>query len=118
VLHGHRIDDHRKRLVSSEQPVLASEGVAFEPSMAVMLAEDFHDAAFVKNMIIDIDPGKQREPKILLPKVSSVSPSFATRCKFCQFFEFFGPGSRINKGRWFKRACSEDLPTSQRENFV
>jgi hypothetical protein len=32
------------------------------------------------------------------------SPSFATRCKFCQFSGFFGPGSRINKGRWFQKS--------------
>jgi glyceraldehyde 3-phosphate dehydrogenase len=32
-----------------------------------------------------------------------VHPTFATRRKFWQFFGFFGPGSRINKGRWFRK---------------
>jgi hypothetical protein len=32
------------------------------------------------------------------------NPSFATRWKFCQFIGFFGPGSRINKGRWFQKS--------------
>ena len=33
----------------------------------------------------------------------SPSPSFATRCKFWQFFGFCDPGSRINKGRCFRK---------------
>ena len=37
-------------------------------------------------------------------EVFDVSPSFATRCKFCQFSGFFGPGSRINKGRRFQKS--------------
>ena len=32
-----------------------------------------------------------------------VSPTFATRCKFRQFFVPGDPGSRINKGRWCRR---------------
>ena len=37
-----------------------------------------------------------------LAKQDPTNPTFATRCKFAQFFGFYGSGSRINKGRWFR----------------
>src|SRR5271165_5758149 len=49
--------------------------------------------------------------------LSCPSPTFATRCKFWQFFGFCDPGSRINKGRWFGNACYERLLFSRVKNF-
>jgi hypothetical protein len=46
---------------------------------------------FSRNMHLD------GPPKLL------ANPTFATRRNFRQFFGFCEPGSRINKGRWFRK---------------
>jgi len=40
-------------------------------------------------------PGPSGPWKVQSGTLRLPSPSFATRCKFCQFSGFFGPGSRI-----------------------
>ena len=45
VLVEHRVDDVDEGLVAVEQPVPPGEQVAFEPALALVLAEDFHHAA-------------------------------------------------------------------------
>ena len=45
VLVEHRIDDVNECLVAGEEPVPAGEQIAFQPALALMLAEHFHDAA-------------------------------------------------------------------------
>ena len=45
VLVEHRVDDVDERLVGIEEAVAAGEQVAFEPALALVLAEHLHDAA-------------------------------------------------------------------------
>ena len=45
VLIEHGVDDVDERLVAGEEAVAPGEQIAFEPALAHMLAEDFHDAS-------------------------------------------------------------------------
>ena len=45
VLIEHRVDDVGERFVGVEQPVAAGEQIAFEPALALVLAEHFQHAA-------------------------------------------------------------------------
>ena len=64
VLVEHRVDDVDKRLVAVEEPVAASEEVALEPPLALMLREDLHDAAVGRKELVDREglgiPGLRR----------------------------------------------------------
>ena len=55
VLHGHRGGHHRERLIGGEHAVPAREQIAFQPALAVVLAEYFHHAAIGRNVVIDGD---------------------------------------------------------------
>ena len=45
VLIEHRVDDVHERLVGVEQPVPAGQQIAFEPALALVLAQHLHHAA-------------------------------------------------------------------------
>ena len=52
MLVEHRVDDVDERLVAIEETVAAGEQVTLQPSLAHVLAEDFHDAAVRAEMIV------------------------------------------------------------------
>ena len=52
VLVEHRVDDVDERLVAGEEAVAAGEQVAFEPALALVLAQHFHDAAVGRDVIV------------------------------------------------------------------
>src|ERR1019366_8714658 len=52
VLIEHGIDDVNEGLVAGEEPVPSGEQVAFEPPLAQVLAQYFHDAAVGRDMIV------------------------------------------------------------------
>src|SRR5271165_6285448 len=52
VLIEHRINDVNERLVAVEQPVSSGEQVAFEPTLALMLAQHLHDWAALRQELI------------------------------------------------------------------
>ena len=55
VLGGHRIDHLRECFVRRPHPVATCKQVAFEPSLAEMLAQYFHHAAIWAEFIVDRD---------------------------------------------------------------
>jgi hypothetical protein len=58
VLIEHGIDDVNKRLVAREKAVPASQQIALEPALALVLAEHFHDPAVCGQMVvIRLGPG-------------------------------------------------------------
>jgi hypothetical protein len=52
VLVEHRIDDVDERLVAREEPVAPGQQVAFEPALALVLAEHFHHPAVRREMVV------------------------------------------------------------------
>ena len=60
MLIEHRVDDVRECLVARKEPMAASEQVSFEPALAEVLAQDFHDAAV--DAEVDVDVLKARHP--------------------------------------------------------
>src|SRR6516225_3608562 len=52
VLVEHRIDNVNERLVTREEAVPASQVIAFEPTLALMLAEHLHDSPVRCQMIV------------------------------------------------------------------
>ena len=54
MLIEHRVDDVGERLVARKKPVAAGEQVSFEPALAEMLAQDFHDAAVDAEIDVDV----------------------------------------------------------------
>ena len=52
VLVEHRIDDVNERFVAGEEAVTAGEQVAFEPALALMLAQHLHHAAIGRDVIV------------------------------------------------------------------
>src|ERR1700691_618624 len=50
MLVEHRVDDVDKGLVAIEQAVPPSQEIAFKPTLAQMLAQDFHYAAVSREM--------------------------------------------------------------------
>ena len=55
VLHEHRVDDLRERLVGGEQPVPARQRVALQPALAAVLAQHLHHPAVRRDVIVDGD---------------------------------------------------------------
>ena len=55
VLVEHRVDDVDEGLVAVEQPVTAGEQVAFEPALALVLAEHLHDPAVGGQVVVGRD---------------------------------------------------------------
>ena len=51
VLVHHRIDDVNKRLVTREKAVAASQQVALEPALHLVLGEHLHDAALLREIL-------------------------------------------------------------------
>ncbi len=58
VLRGHGGDHHGERLVGGEEAVPAGEDVAFEPSLAVVLAEDLHHPALGSEVVVRRQDGE------------------------------------------------------------
>src|SRR5262245_8564636 len=52
VLVEHRVDEVDEGLVAVEEAVPAGEQVAFQPALALVLAEHFHDPAIGREVII------------------------------------------------------------------
>ena len=52
VLVEHRVDDVDERFVGVEQAVPAGQQIAFEPALALMLAEHFHHAAVRREPLV------------------------------------------------------------------
>ena len=52
VLVEHRVDDVDERLVAVEEPVPPGQQVALEPALAEVLAQDLHDAAVGREMVV------------------------------------------------------------------
>ena len=52
MLVEHRVDDMDERLVGIEEAVAAREQVAFEPALALVLAEHLDHAAFRGEMVV------------------------------------------------------------------
>src|SRR6516225_10956433 len=52
VLVEHRIDDVNKRLVAREETVPAGQQIAFEPALALVLAEHLHDPPVGCQMVV------------------------------------------------------------------
>ena len=59
VLVEHGIDDVDEGLVAGEKAVAAGEQIAFQPSLAHMLAEHFHHAAIGRDMIVGWNDGRR-----------------------------------------------------------
>ena len=55
MLVEHRIDDVDERLVAIEQSVPAGQQIAFQPTLAGMLGEDFHHAAVGRQVVVAVD---------------------------------------------------------------
>ncbi len=53
MLIKHRIDDVNKRFVTRKNPVSTGQQISFEPALALMLAEHFHDPAVGGNVIVE-----------------------------------------------------------------
>src|SRR5260221_3377184 len=60
MLIEHRIDDVGECLVARKKSVPAGEQVLFEPALAEVLAQDFHDAA--GDAEVDVDVLEARHP--------------------------------------------------------
>src|SRR5260370_42294327 len=54
MLIEHRIDDVGECLVARKKSVPAGEQVSFEPALAEVLAQDFHDAALDAEVDVDV----------------------------------------------------------------
>src|SRR5258708_13063634 len=54
MLIEHRIDDVGECLVARKKSVPAGEQVSFEPALAEVLAQDFHDAAVDAEVDVDV----------------------------------------------------------------
>ena len=52
VLIEHRVDDVNERFIAGEEAVTSRQQVAFEPSLAQMLAEHFHDASLRGEVLV------------------------------------------------------------------
>ena len=52
MLVEHRIDNVDERFVAGKQTMASREKIAFQPSLAEMLAQNFHDAAIRRDMIV------------------------------------------------------------------
>src|SRR5215469_15942131 len=52
VLVEHRVDDVDEGLIAREETVPASQEIPFQPSLALMLAEHFHEAPIRRQMIV------------------------------------------------------------------
>ena len=52
MLVEHRIDDVDEGFVAGEEAVPAGEQIAFEPALAHVFAEHFHDAAVRRDMVV------------------------------------------------------------------
>ena len=53
VLVDHRVDDVDEGFVAGEEAVAAGEQIAFEPALAQVFSEHFHDAAVGGEIFID-----------------------------------------------------------------
>ena len=54
MLIEHRVDDVDECLVARKKPVAAGEQISFEPTLAEMLAQDFHDATIDAEVGVDV----------------------------------------------------------------
>ena len=52
MLVEHRIDDVNERLVAREEAVAAREQIAFQPALALMLAQHLHHAAVGREVVV------------------------------------------------------------------
>src|ERR1700683_4804225 len=52
MLIEHRVDDVDEGCVATEEAVPAGQEITLEPTLALMLAEDSHDAAIRREMIV------------------------------------------------------------------
>ena len=52
VLIEHRVDDVDERFVAGEEAVASGEQIAFQPALAHVLAQHFHDAAVGRDVIV------------------------------------------------------------------
>src|SRR5688572_2790167 len=73
VLVEHRVDDMNKSLVTREKTMPARQEVAFEPTLALVLAQHFHDAAVGGELVIEVEtlrvPGPVSHIEHVLPAV-------------------------------------------------
>ena len=83
VLIEHRIHDVNKRLIAGKEPVPSREQIAFQPALAQMLAQHFHDPPVGRHMVV---VGKNlrhrcsgRSHRTRRPAVRSVSSGPKTR---------------------------------------
>jgi hypothetical protein len=60
MLIEHRVDHVNECLVARKKPVTASEQVSFEPALAEVFAQDFHDATI--DTEVDVDVFNARHP--------------------------------------------------------
>src|SRR6185437_100357 len=56
VLVEHRVHDVHERLVGVEDTVTAGEEISLQPALALVLAQDLHDAALGRQVVIAGDP--------------------------------------------------------------
>ena len=56
VLVEHRVNDVDKRLVTGEEPMSAREQIAFEPTLALVLAQHFHHPTVGCELVVVIEP--------------------------------------------------------------
>ena len=64
VLHRHRGRDHRERLIGGEQAMAPGQQVAFQPALAVVLAEHLHHPAVGRHVVVDVE-GRADEAAVL-----------------------------------------------------
>ena len=92
VLVEHRIDDVDEGFVAGEEAVPAGEQIAFEPALAHVLAEDFHDAAVGRDVVVDGNDfgGDSRlvTSNSGAQRLESVSSGETTRKFFASAFSF------------------------------
>ena len=52
MLVKHRVDDVNERLVAGEEAVAARQQIAFQPALAQVLAQHFHNAPVGRDMVV------------------------------------------------------------------
>ena len=109
VLVEHRVDDVDERLVAVEQPVAAGEQVAFEPALALVLAEHLHDPAVGGEVVVG-----RRRPR---PPTACRSP----RRRPSRRFEAVSSGPKMRKFRWSSLSSitsRRNLPSVRVSSFI
>src|SRR5580765_5068278 len=55
MLVHHGIDDMNESIITGEQSMTSREQVALQPTLAIVLAEDLHDATVASKMVVKVE---------------------------------------------------------------